>query len=159
MGESYVMMPLYTVSLFGHRHIENTVEAQFKLEKTISAILSKYEYTDFLVGRNGDFDILAASVIKRTKGALDAANASLILVLPYVTAEYRHNQDLLLAYYNDVEIFHRAGHYKSAIVRRNHDMIDRSDAVIGCVSHPCGGAYQAIQYAKKRGKTVINLSE
>ena len=96
MGESYAMMPLYTVSLFGHRHIENTVEAQFKLEKTISAILSKYEYTNFLVGRNGDFDILAASVIKRTKGALDAANASLILVLPYVTAEYRHNQNLLL---------------------------------------------------------------
>ena len=67
-------MEIYTVSLFGHRQILNLYDAQNALvERAKSLIISK-EYVEFLVGRNGDFDIMAASEIKRAQKALNYGN-------------------------------------------------------------------------------------
>lgn len=48
-------------------------------------------------------------------------------------------------------------HPRYAIVHRNNWMIDRSDYVIYYVTHPTGGAYQAVERAKKKDKTIISL--
>ena len=56
----------------------------------------------------------------------------LILILPYVTAEYEKNEEYFHQYYDDVEICYEAScsHYKAAITIRNKYMVDRSDLVI-----------------------------
>jgi len=41
---------------------------------------------------------------------------------------------------------------------RNREMVERADLIICYIEHNRGGAYQAIQYAEKRGKTIINLA-
>ena len=97
-------MDIYTVSLFGHREIDQPSMVAEKLEKIIRNLISGKGYVNFLIGRDGEFDIIAASVIRRIIKELDYGNASLTLVLPYMKAEYRDNAQEYLTYYDEVEI-------------------------------------------------------
>ena len=42
---------------------------------------------------------------------------------------------------------------------KNQCMIDRADLVVVYVNHLSGGAYQAMRYAKRKGKRILNLAE
>ncbi len=53
-------MNIFTVSLFGHREISNPLEIEKALLKEIRSLILSKEYVEFLVGRNGEFDLLAA---------------------------------------------------------------------------------------------------
>ena len=154
-------LDVYTVSFFGHRYIDNISAIEDKLEPIIENLLRTKEYVEFLVGRNGDFDRIAASVIRRVKNRLDYGNCELILILPYPTAEYRENEEYFHQYYDDVEICYESSnsHYKAAIGIRNKSMIDRSDSIICYITNDNGGAYKAIQYAKKTFKDILNIAE
>lgn len=153
-------MEIYTVSFFGHREIENALEVERKLEAKITELIQTKQYIEFLVGREGEFDILAASVVKRVKKQMDYANCSLIWVLPYMKAEFRDNEKNFLDYYDDVEICEQSSkaHFKSAMQTRNRAMVDRSDLIICCIQHKSGGAYKTVQYAQKQGQTIINIA-
>ena len=86
---------------------------------------------------------------------IDNAASELTLVLPYnvKNAEYYEK------YYDSViipENLHRA-HPKAAITLKNRWMVEEADLVITYVTRNEGGAYRAMQYAKKLNKEVINL--
>ncbi len=149
-----------TVSLFGHRIIEDYVTVEAKLYELLRIITQKgYGEFEFLVGRNGDFDLMSASVIRKLKKETGNENVFLTLVLPYETAELRDNTEAFESYYDSIEICEASAdcNFKYAIVARNRDMIDRSDMVIVYVKNESGGAYQALKYAEKNQKRVINL--
>ena len=154
-------MDFFTVSFFGHRKIINHFEAEKKLTEIIKELLLTREYVEFLVGRDGDFDILAASVVRKVKKELDSVNCSLVLVLPYMKAEFRDNEESFLKYYDNVEIDGESSgsYYKAAIKIRNQHMIDRSELLICYVEHNKGGAYTAMKYAKKIGCEIFNLAD
>ena len=154
-------MNIFTVSFFGHRQLDNPFIIEEKLEKIIRGFLTTKEYVVFLVGRDGAFDQLVSSVVRKCKRTIRDDNAALILVLPYLTAEYKHNEESFHKYYDKVEICEAsAGRYfKSAHQIRNHSIIDHSDMVIFCVDHNSGGAYRTMQYASKTGAKYVNLSE
>lgn len=97
-------MNIFAVSFFGHRRIDDSLAVEEKLEKKIRELLIAKEYLEFLVGRNGEFDQIAASTIRRCKRAVRDDNSALILVLPYVTAEYSNHTSLFHEYYDGVEI-------------------------------------------------------
>ena len=154
------MKEKYTVSLFGHRIIEdyNTVES--KLYELLRIIMQRESgELEFLVGRNGDFDLMAASVIRKLKKETGNENAYLALVLPYETAELRNNTEAFESYYDSVEICEASAlcNPKFAIVARNRNMVDRSDLVVVYVKNESGGAYQSLKYAEKNEKRIINL--
>lgn len=150
------MLDIFTVSLFGHRVVDNLLRIEEQLEKLIKELLSTKEYVVFLVGRNGEFDRLASSAIKKVKKTFRDDNCSLCLVLPYDTAEYRDNYDSFNEYYDNVEICKKS-YFKSAFQKRNRDKLHRSDLVVFYLEHDCGGAYQTFQYAVKQGKNIIKL--
>ena len=152
-------MNIFTVSFFGHREIENALEVERKLEAKITELIQTKQYIEFLVGREGEFDILAASVVKRVKKQMDYGNCSLIWVLPYIKAEFRDNEKNFLEYYDDVAVCEQSSkaHYKSAMQIRNKAMVDRSDLVICCIQHKSGGAYKTVQYAEKQDKNIFAL--
>ena len=154
-------MELYTVSLFGHREIRSPDMILKRLEKVIQPIIQSQPYVEFLIGREGEFDLLAASVIRRLKRKHDCGNVTLTLILPYIKAEFRDNEQEYLNYYDDVEICKESSkaHFKAAIQLRNQRMVERSDLVICYVERNNGGAYQAVQYAKRIGVQTINLAE
>lgn len=155
------MLNVYTVSFFGHRHVEYSSEIESRLEKLLYEFITQKEYVDFLIGRDGDFDILASSAIKRAIHKYEYGNTHFTLVLPYQRAEYRDNEQSYLQYYDEVEICTDSAnaHPKSAIQVRNHNIVDRSDLVVCFIQHKSGGAYKTIQYAKNQGKRIINLAD
>lgn len=154
-------MNIYTVSFFGHRYIERGTEIVNRLDKLLHDLITQKEYVDSLIGRDGDFDLLASAAIKRAVRSYSYGNTHFTLVLPYMKAQYRNNEKEYLAYYYEVEVCAESSeaHPKSAIQVRNRSMIDRSDLVVCCIQHKSGGAYRAIQYAEKQGKKIVNLAD
>ena len=125
-------MEMYTVSFFGHRIIDDLNKVQNELENIISKIVSEHEYVQFLVGRDGDFDIIAASAVRKVKKILFIDNVDLNLVLPYMRAEISNNIEYMLDYYNDIQVDDdaRKAHFKAAIKIRNQNMVKKSQLVI-----------------------------
>ena len=154
-------MDIYTVSFFGHREVERVAVIESKLDQLLHDLITQKQYVEFLVGRDGEFDLLAASAIRRAVKQYGCGNTSIILVLPYMKAEYLDNKQSYLSYYDEVEICSESSnaHYKSAIQLRIRSMVARSDLVVCCIQHKSGGAYRTMQYAKKQGKQVRNLAD
>lgn len=153
-------MNIYTVSFFGHRYVEWGAGLENRLDKLLHDLITQREYVDFLIGRDGDFDLLASSAIKRAIRNNAYGNTHFTLVLPYMKAEYRNNEKGYLEYYDEVEICSESAevHPKSAIQVRNRNIVDRSDLVVCCIRHKNGGAYRTIQYAEKQGKRIVNIA-
>lgn len=153
-------MDTYTVSFFGHRHIDNPLAIDTVLDAIIGSLLQNKAYVEFLVGRNGDFDQLASSAIRRCKREIRDNNSAHVWVLPYVTADFRDYEDDYRAYYDEIEVHSTGGgHYKAAFQARNRNMVDRSDLIVFFVERKEGGAYQTLRYAMQQGKHYINLAD
>lgn len=154
------LLDIYTVSFFGHREVNNFFEVEQRLDEIISELIRSKEYVEFLVGRNGEFDQLASSVVRKVKKRLDYGNSALILVLPNMTAEYRNNRKEFEDYYDEIEISEKAAgcHFKAAIQMRNREMAERSDLVVCCIERKSGGAYKSVEYAHEYGVKIINTS-
>lgn len=153
-------MNTYTVSFFGHRYINNPFPVEKALEGLVGSLLRSKEYVEFLVGRNGDFDQLVSSVIRRCKREIRDNNSAHVWVLPYETADYRDYEDDYRAYYDEIEIFDSTGsHYKAAYQARNRSMVDRSHLVVFFVERNEGGAHQTMRYAIQQGKQYINFAD
>lgn len=131
------------------------------LEEQIRKLINEKEYVDFIVGRNGEFDQCVSSAVLRVRKNYRDDNSSLVLMLPYPTAEYINNQNYFEDYYSDIEISYAASkaHPKSAIQIRNREMVDRADLIICYVEEKRGGAWQTIQYATTQEKIIINLAQ
>lgn len=152
----------FIVSFFGHRYVTNFVEVECKLEKILEDLFRKQTMIELLVGRDGEFDQMVSSSIKRAKNQFCDSYCTHTWVLPYPTAELRDNEDSFYDYYDSIEIASNLTGYthpKAAFQARNRMMVDRSDLVVFYVEHQKGGAYQTYQYALKHGKQIINIAE
>lgn len=154
------MVNTFTVSFFGHRKIDNALEIESRLEQLIRTLLREHEYIQFLVGRDGEFDQMVSSAIRRCKREYRSDNSAHIWVLPYVTAEYRDNEESFRDYYDEIEVCEAAAgcHYKNAHQTRNRAMVSRSDMVVFCIQRASGGAWQTMKYTREQGVPCINLN-
>jgi len=151
----------FTVSFFGHRMIDNALEIENRLEQLVQTLLREQEYIEFLVGRDGEFDQIVSSIIRRCKRTIRDDNSAHVWVLPYPTADFRDNEDAYREYYDEIEICSTSagGHFKGAYQTRNREMVDRSNLAVFCIQHESGGAWQTMKYAKKQGISCINLND
>ncbi len=154
-----MMFETYTVALFGNRHMTNGLAAEARLEQTLSEIIPAHAHTTLLLGRNGDFDLLASSVIRRLQSRMGKERCTHVLVLPYPTKELRENAAAFAAYYDEIRIDTKAqtAHFKTAITIRNRRMIEEADLVVVWAEHP-GGADNAYRYAQKHQIAAVNLA-
>ena len=148
-------MDIFKVSLFGHREIDSLREIDNLLIPYLKEWVSAHQFTSFLIGRSGEFDEYAASIIKCIQKDCGAESTELTLVLPYTVSKLPDYEK----YYDSVFIPESLAnaHPKSAITLRNHWMIDNSDLVIVYTKRKFGGAYEALRYAIKTNKSTINL--
>lgn len=153
-------MEVYTVSLFGHKEFNNPLKVGKQLEKEVRDLIDRNEYVEFLIGRNGMFDLFAASVIREVCKEYDYGNAALVLVLPHITPDYKNNSAMIDKMYDEIEVCEEAERYSNrlSVGVCNRDMVDRSDLVIVCVERREGGAYKTMMYAKDTGKPVKNVA-
>ena len=119
------MLNIYTVSFFGHRSIERASEVENRFDKLLHELIAQKEYVEFLIGRDGEFDLLASAAIKRAVREYGYGNTHFTLVLPYMKAEYRDNEKEYLDYYDEVEVCAESAetHPKSAILVRNRNLV------------------------------------
>ena len=94
----------FTVCFFGNRIIDNPMDAEKALNGFIPKLLRENTYVVFLVGRDGEFDQLAASFVHRCKRTIRSDNSSLVWVMPYLTAEYRDNEAFFQQYFDEIEV-------------------------------------------------------
>ena len=154
---------IYTVSFFGHRFIEanKQTEIEKELDKLITDLISQNRYVEFLVGYGGDFDILVSSSIRRVSKQLCNFNSTHILVLPYMRAVYKNNNESFMNFYDEIEICEKSScvHPKRAIQVCNENTINRSDLAVFYIEREQGGAYRTYNHAQKQGIKIINLGE
>lgn len=142
-------MNIYRVAFIGHREIADFSYVENELYKVITRLVESKEYVEFYMGKNGEFDVLAASVVKRVQGDLGHANNCLILVLPYVVANIKYYEE----FYDEVIIPVSSKVFpKAAITERNEWMLNNCDLLIACVQHSGGGTAYLFEKALKANK-------
>jgi len=142
----------YTVSLIGHRHVEHHGEIADRLSFVLRDLLKKHPFIEFLIGRNGEFDEIAAAEIKRQKRVLGEERCCLTLVLPYPVANVRDYEQ----YYDDIVYPNDARlHYKRAILKRNEWMVDTCDLLVAYVENNSGNAYKICLSAQNKGIPIL----
>lgn len=145
---------IYRVSMIGHRVVED-YGIEEKLYELFRELLRTKEYVEFYLGRNGDFDILAASVIKRLQKNFRDDNSMMILVLPYPVKNYEYYED----YYDEIIIpdkLHRV-HPKAAITERNRWMVTNTDVLVAYIRNESGGTAACVRMAERLRRTVIKI--
>lgn len=152
------MLNTFTVSFFGNRIITENID--YIIDKLLYQIITNNSYTEFLVGRDGDFDIIVASAVRRAKKRLFNHDFQLVWVMPYLKSEYKKNTNEFDCFYDIVELCEESetAYPKAAIQIRNRNMIDRSDFCVFYVKGNNGGAFKTMQYAIKKNKSTINLA-
>lgn len=112
----------------------------------------------FYLGKMGNFD----SMMKRATGELKKKYPHIerILVIPYITKSLEQNKRDYEREYDFILLPHEIVPVppKYAIIRKNEWVIDNSDIVIACALNPYRGAGKAVDYAKRKGKHMINIS-
>ena len=148
-------MDVFTVSLFGHRKIENLWRLDKQISPVIKELLQEKSYVSFLIGRNGEFDEYVASIIKQIQKETRTENSEITLVLPYPVANIEYYEK----YYDNIivpEIVCNV-HPKFAITLKNRWIVEQADLVVVNVEQRRGGAYAAMKYAERFNKKIINL--
>ena len=130
------------VTFCGHSKLYQTESISKWLDIILPALIEGGA-TTFYLGGYGDFDSLAAAAVRRQKTRypnneadqeLDASRYDGTTSPPLETVPPRY-----------------------AIVRRNEWMVRESDVVISGVTHGWGGAAKTLDYAKRRGKVIVQF--
>ncbi len=140
-------------TFFGHRDCPESIKGNLK--KEIERLICDQQVDTFYVGTQGGFDRMAYSALKKLCNKY--SHIKVYRVLAYmprndaVSKDNAQSEDTILP--EGIEHVHP----RYAIVWRNNWMIDHSKYVIAYITHPTGGAYRAVERAKKKGKKVIQI--
>ena len=144
-----------TCFFIGHREAPDTLLD--KLSAEVERHITEYGVTDFVVGRYGRFDALAAKCVKAAKKR--HPEVTLTLLLPY------HPYDRPTPTPPGFDgTFYPPGMEtvpkRAAIVRANRYMVEHSDYLIAYARHSVGNSWDLVEYAQKQerqGKILITI--
>ncbi len=140
-------------AFFGHRDTPYSVALENRLEQTVRQLIAE-GYDEFWCCEQGTFDWMARSLMLKLKKEFN------YITICYICA-YRCSESKLkwLAEHFDIIYPDEVAKCppKSAILRRNRYIVENVDAVICYITYNSGGAYQAMQFAIRKGKIIINM--
>ena len=144
-----------TCILIGHREAPDSLLSI--LDAEVERHITAYGVTDFVVGRYGRFDGIAARCVKAAKKR--HTEVTLTLLLPY------HPYDRPTPTPPGFDgTFYPPGMEtvpkRAAIVRANRYMVEHSDYPIAYVRHSVSNAWDFVEYGQKRemqGKISITI--
>ena len=135
-------------TFFGHRDSPSSIKG--KLHEEIERLINEKDVNTFYVGTQGNFDRMAYSVLVELRKRYHHIKVYRVLAYMPKPGE-TDTADTIVP--EGIENTHP----RYAIVSRNNWMIDHSDYVIAYIRHTFGGAYQAVERAKKKGKILIQI--
>lgn len=144
------------VVLFGHRDFCGHRILDERLCPLLKELVRTKPFVEIYIGRNGEFDMYAAAIVKQIQAEMGKANNELICVLPYPIKNIEYYRE----YYDSIIIpaCIEKSHPKGAFTQRNRWMVEESDLFVCYVERTKGGAYTALEYARKLKKSIINLA-
>ncbi len=144
------------ISFFGHADFLDYKVKKIILNKLNS--ISKDIKIDFYLGGYGNFDNFAKSVCLEFKHTRN--NVKLFYVTPYITPSFLNNRKPFLSDYDQIISFECANiNNRLSIIKRNENIVKKSDFIFFYVKNSFGGAYSALKYATRLKKDVLNLAE
>ena len=145
------------ITFTGHADFIGTKNLEEKILAFLEEVVGDNS-ADMYLGGYGGFDEFSLECCKKYKES--HRNLSLVLVTPYMTIEYQKNHlEYAKTMYDSIihpEIEDKPKRF--AIVYRNKYMVEMADYIVAYVSHGWGGAYSTYNYARRKGKTIINLA-
>ena len=135
-------------TFFGHRDSPSSIRGVLSAE--IERLINEKDVNTFYVGTQGNFDRMAYAALVELRKRYQ--HIIIYRVLAYMPKPGDNDTaDTIVP--EGIE----NAHPRYAIVYRNNWMIDHSDYVIAYVTSTFGGAYQAVERAKKKGKITIQI--
>jgi len=148
-------MEKYAVCFFGHRDVNIKIRPALYAE--IERHITQHKITTFYVGNHGNFDCMSVGILNELKRKY--AHIEIVLVCAYLTTKKKTKYEMNLydstLYPEGLEDVPQ----RFAITYRNRWMVEQSDCLIAYVRTSYGGAYTALQYAKRKNKRVTNLAD
>lgn len=142
----------YTATFIGHSECLDVSEERIK-ENILDLIDEGYD--QFLNGAMGGFDRLSAKCVFEIKQKYP--HIKNYVVIPYLSFKIECAE-----YFDEVvypEGFEKY-HFKAAIIKRNHYLVDNSNTAICYVKYSFGGAAKTLDYAiKKNNIRIINMAK
>ena len=138
-------------TFFGHRDCPSSIKG--KLHEEIERLICNHGVETFYVGTQGSFDRMAYVALVELRQRYRYIKVYRVLAYMPRLSDIAQDRSVL-----DDTILPEGiekVHPRYAIVSRNNWMIDRSDYVIAYVARTFGGAYQAVERAKKKGKIIF----
>jgi len=144
-----------TCFFIGHREAPDSLLPI--LDAEVERHITEFNVMDFVVGRYGRFDSMAARCVKAAKKR--HPEVTLTLLLPHHT----YDQPIPTPSGYDATFYPPGMETvpkRAAIVRANRYMVDHSDFLIAYVWHPASNARELVEYAKRRkdqGKIRVSI--
>ena len=154
-------MKTLTCTFAGHADVYSA-SVERSLSETIKRLIRENEDIIFYVGGRGEFDKMAASAVRAAKARNPDKKIRLFLVEPYMERRLNADKTYYEQMYDGILIPEEliGVHPKAAIKKRNRLMVDWSDTLIAFVCRDFGGAYETLQYARRKGNIcIINIAE
>ncbi|MCR4963325.1 MAG: hypothetical protein K6B40_05555 [Firmicutes bacterium] len=146
-----------TCFFIGHRHVPAALRA--KLGEAVERHITEYSVTEFVVGHYGQFDKMAAGVVRDARKR--HRQVTLMLLLPYYPYhQVRIPEDYDATFYPEgMEFVPKS----AAIVRANRYMVQSSSFLICYNAKRVGNTRDIVEFALRREKKglirVTNLAE
>ena len=135
------------VTFCGHREVREPEKIRKWLYETVEGLI--LEGADcFYLGGYGQFDAMAANVVRELKQRYP--NIRSVLVLPYLDREFDTSR-----YYESIYPPLENVPRRYAISKRNEYMVDNADVVIAYVVFSFGGASKTLRYAERKHKRIV----
>lgn len=149
---------MITCTFAGHRDIFNS-DIKSLIDEAIENILKKDDTFLFYSGNMGDFDKMCEASVRAAQKRHTELNIKLVLVLPYMIKKLNIDKDYYEKLFDNIIIPDESAeaYYKSAIIKRNRWIVQRSDYIISYVYKDFGGAFTSLKYAEKLNKNIIYL--
>ena len=137
------------VTFCGHSQLDHNESVTTWLTNVTERLILQGT-TTFYLGGYGEFDSLAASVLREHKKRYP--QVELVLVLAYFPST-KDTSGYDATVYPPLETVPQ----RFAICCRNRWMVNAADVVVSCVLHDWGGAASTLRYAKQKKKKVISF--
>ncbi len=148
------------ITFIGHGTLLINSELTKKLIYAIKASVADSNSVSFYCGRYGNFDNHCALVCHKLKSEIP--NSEVVYITPYLTDSHQEK----IKFLKDSKIYDTSIYPpiektppRFAISKRNEWMVLQADVIIAYVDRNYGGAYKALEYARRKKKHIINLAE
>lgn len=140
-------------SFFGHKDAPQSLYPEIKAN--IELLITQRNVDSFMVGNQGGFDSMVLKAFRELRQVYPHICYNVVLAyMPTQKQEYE--------LYDPSETFLPEGietvPKRFAISWRNKWMVREADIILCYITHSWGGAAQFVEYAKRQGKEIINLS-